>query len=371
MIRSLGLVCFLTAMVGQADAQVLARPELRGTVMVGSAPLSEGTVILHRVSTDASGNIDSTRVADDGTFAFVLPSVPDPGGHNDIYFASSRYDGVLYFGPAISLAAELDSTYVIQAYRSVVVPPEGAALTVAVRNLFLEPGPENTWQATDVLQLRNDGEATLIAAGEGAVWSYALPPVASGFTLGQGDLPPDAVEFVGHLIRLKAPVPPGERFLMVGYSLPVAPFDVPIGGLTESMEVLVREPAPALDVIGLDEIDVVSLEAGSNFRRYGRVNLVDATISIRAGEAERGIPMRELAVFLSLLLGGVGIYAFRRPHATPTPAPLVVQPDPRAALLLEIAKLDQQMEAVDLSEAERAEHTSRRAALLKDLTGTG
>ena len=277
-------------MAGTAQAQVPADEELRGTVMVGSDPLSEGTVLLHRVSPDSSGNIDSTRVARDGTFSFVLPTVPDPGGRNDIYFASVRLEGVLYFGPAISQAAQLDSTYVIQAYQSVVVAPGGATLTMAVRNLFLEPGPENTWRATDVLQVRNDGERTLIAADDGVVWSYTFPPVASDFQLGQGDLPPDAVEFVGHLVRLKAPVPPGDRFFMVRYTVPGPPFSVPIPGLTESMEVLVREPAPPLDVIGLDKMDVVSLEAGSNFRRYGGTNLVDATISVVAGASERGIP---------------------------------------------------------------------------------
>ena len=260
-------------MVGFVSAQVQASEELRGTVMVGSEPLSEGTVLLHRVSPDSSGSIDSTRVAADGTFSFVLPTVPDPGGRDDIYFASVRFEGVLYFGPAISQATQLDSTYLIQAHRSVVAPPEGAMLTMAVRNLFLEPGPENTWRATDVLQVRNDGERTLIAADDGVVWSYAFPPVASEFQLGQGDLPPDAVDFVGHLVRLKAPVPPGDRFFMVRYTLPAPPFSVPVPGLTEKMEVLVREPAPALDVIGLDEMDVVSLEAGSNFRRYGRSNI--------------------------------------------------------------------------------------------------
>lgn len=364
-------ICCLTMMVGTASAQVPAHQELRGTVRVGSDPLSEGMVILHRVSPDSSGNIDSTRVAQDGTFSFVLPTVPDPGGRNDIYFASVRFEGVLYFGQAVARAAQLDSTYVIQAYRSVVVPAEGATLTIAVRNLFLEPGPENTWRATDVLQVRNDGERTLIAADGGVVWSYVFPPVASDFQLGQGDLPPDAVEFVGHLVRLKAPVPPGDRFFMVQYTLPGPPFSVPVPGITESMELLVREPAPPLEVIGLDEMDVVSLEVGNNFRRYGGTNLVDATISVVAGVPERGIPMQGLAVLLAVLLGGVGVYAFRRPRIAPTPVPVGLPPDRRAALLLEIAQLDERMDASGVSDAERTEFSARRASLLQRLTAAG
>lgn len=365
------LILGLTLMAGEVGGQVPADGELSGTVLVGPDPLSEGTVLLHVVSPDSSGKIDSTRVARDGTFSFLLPTVPDPGGTSDVYFASVRLEGVLYFGPAISQATQLDSTYLIQAYRSVVAPPGGATLTMAVRNLFLEPGPENTWRVTDVLQVRNDGTRTLIAQDDGVVWSYAFPPVASDFQMGQGDLPPDAVEFVGHLARLKAPIPPGDRFFMVRYTLPEPPFSIPVPGLTEAMEVLVREPAPPLDVIGLDEIDIVSLEIGSNFRRYGRTNLVDATISVEVGIPERRIPVRGLAVILAILLGGVGVYAFRSPRLAPTPAPAGLQQDRRAGLLLEVAQLDDRLDSGATSQTERVELLARRAALLQRLTTAG
>ncbi|GMR13310.1 MAG: hypothetical protein BMS9Abin29_1515 [Gemmatimonadota bacterium] len=370
-IRTLLVLVGLAMLVGETSAQVPPAEMLRGTVMVGSDPLSEGTVLLHLVSPDSSGNIDSTRVARDGTFSFLLPTVPDPSVREDIYFASIRLEGVLYFGRPISQVAQLDSTYMIQAYQSVVAPPEGATLTVAVRNLFLEPGPEDTWRATDVLQVRNDGDRTLIAADGGVVWSYAFPPAASDLEMGQGDLLPDAVEFVGHLARLKAPVPPGDRFFMVRYTLPGPPFSVPIPGVTESMEVLVREPAAALDVIGLEKIDVVSLEAGSNFRRYGGTNLVDSTISVEAGVPERGIPVQTLAVILALLLGAVGVYAFRRPSVAPTPVRVGLQADGRAALLLEIAQLDERIDAGDISEAAHTELLAQRAALLQRLSAAG
>jgi hypothetical protein len=370
-IRILLVIWGLTLMAGEARAQVPAVDELNGTVMVGSDPLTEGTVLLHRVSPDSSGSIDSTRVARDGSFSFVLPTMPDPGDSNDIYFASVRFEGVLYFGSPISEAAQLDSTYLIKAYRSVVVAPGGAALTVAVRNLFLEAGPENTWRATDVVQVRNDGERTLVAAEDGVVWSYTFPPEASDLQLGQGDLPPAGVEFVGHQARLGAPFPPGDRFFMVRYTLPEPPFSVPVLGLTESMEVLVREPGPPLDVIGLDEMDVVSLEIGSNFRRYGGTNLVDETISVETGTPDREIPMRGLAVVLAVLLGGVGVYAFRSPRVAPTPAPPGPQPDLREALLLEIAQLDERMDSSSVSEAERAEFLAQRASLLQRLTAAG
>lgn len=368
-------MCALSSLVfafGAVGAQLPANEELRGIVLIGEEPLTEGTVVLHRVSPDSSGTIDSTTVSRDGSFSLPLPTVPDPGGRNDIYFASMRFEGVLYFGPAISEAVQLDSVYVIQVHHSEVAPPGGVSFTMAVRNLFLEPGPENTWRATDVLQLRNDRDRTLIAAEGGVVWSYALPPVASEIQLGQGsDLPPDAVEFLGHIVRLTAPIPPGERLLMVRYSLPSPPFAVPVPGLTETMEVLVREPGPPLEVRGLDEVDVISLEPGSNFRRYGRANLLDATVQLEAGTPAREIPMQGLAVLLALLLGGVGVYAFRRPVPATTYAAADLAHDPRETLLLEIARLDERIARGDLSSEDRSNLAHKRTSLLDRLKSSG
>jgi len=76
-------------------------------------------------------------------------------------------------------------------------------------------------------------------------------------------------------------------------------------------------------------------------------------------------------VLFAVLLGGVGVYAFRRPSIGPTPVPVGLQPDRRAALLLEIAQLDERMDASAVSDAERREFSARRAALLQHLTVAG
>ncbi|MFC1575493.1 hypothetical protein ACFL5A_02455 [Gemmatimonadota bacterium] len=107
------------------SAQEEVPPLLFGQVLVGSEPLEDGIVLLHQVSAEASGEIDSVRVEVDGTFQFFLPYVPDHTVHPEIFFASIEYRGLLYFGPALTDAIQLDSLYLIQAYDTVSVPEGG------------------------------------------------------------------------------------------------------------------------------------------------------------------------------------------------------------------------------------------------------
>ena len=90
-----------------AHAQVEARAVLAGQVLLGDSAMRAGMVVLHRVSDMQQGEIDSTRVAN-GAFSFTLPGVPNPA-LGDIYFASVHHQGVMYFGPAITQAIDLDS----------------------------------------------------------------------------------------------------------------------------------------------------------------------------------------------------------------------------------------------------------------------
>ncbi|HZD03804.1 MAG TPA: hypothetical protein VE173_02770, partial [Longimicrobiales bacterium] len=112
-----------------------------------SAGVRGATVVLHRVTVDTAGEIDSVRVDSNGRFRFRLPSVPDPGGRGEIYFASVRHQGILYFGAAIHRAVQLDSLYTIEVYDTAVVPAGGADLPLEVRYVVAEPS-ENGWQIT-------------------------------------------------------------------------------------------------------------------------------------------------------------------------------------------------------------------------------
>ena len=67
----------------------------------------------------------------------------------------------------------------------------------------------------------------------GITWSYPLPASAQDFEVGQGDLAPESVRFQGGRVELFAPLPPGDRFLMVRYHIPENDFLLPLPGRTD------------------------------------------------------------------------------------------------------------------------------------------
>lgn len=343
---------------------------LVGQVRLADTTLAQGTVTLHLVSPNESGEVDSTSVDADGGFRFDLPRVPDSGGRGEIYFASIRYAGILYFGPAIAQADQLDSLYLVQVYDVETAPLEGADLVISTRNLFLEQHDEAGWQATDLFELRNELDRTLVADEGGLVWSYPLPEGATDFQLGDATaLPDDAIVFSEGRIELRAPLPPGDRVFVARYSIPGPPIALPMPGVTEVMELLVREPAPRLDVDGLLAVELVSIEPGSSYRRYSGVDLEALVVSLDEAEVEGGGLRPEwLTALLVLILGGAGLLAVYRPGRRV--AARIVQPAvadtetggaggavSRKSLILRVAKLDAR-----LAEAESAEETERLQA---------
>jgi hypothetical protein len=354
-------------------------PVLRGQVRVGSGEAdaaSPGHVVLHRVSPDFSGEIDSVAVGPEGSFRFTLPEMPDHEGRSEVFFASIRYRGLLYFGPAITRPAQLDSLYVIQAYDTLSVPPGGADLPVTVRNVFLEK-VEDGWVVTDVFQVRQGGERTLYSPEEGVVWSYPLPAGARNFQVGQGDLDPESVRLRDGTMQVLAPIPPGERFFMVRYALPADEFVIPLPGETGRAEVLVREPGPGAEVTPLVPAEPVELEPGNVFRRYAADGLRDTEIQVNLTSSGSGTFRAEwLGLLLAAVLAGAGVFAYRLRRGEDRPSPgerdLPSSRDPeggsREDLLTAIARLDEEFSRVsEPSSRETTRYETQREKLLAQL----
>ena len=351
------------------DAQVEAEPVLRGLVQVGEEPLGEGRVVLHRIDQLEQGQLDSLALGADGTFSFRLPTVPDPGG-DQIYFASVRHHGVLYFGTAVTRAAQLDSTYLIQTWDTLVVSdPAGLDLPVSIRNVFLEPEGEQ-WRATDLIQVVNTGERTLVNQEGTAVWSYPLPERATLPTMG-GDAIPGSTEFVDGRLRAYAALPPGERVFVMRYLVPDPFVTLPLPGETQVLEVLVREPAPRIEAPGLEGGLPVELEEGRTYRRFSGSELSDTRIQLLEGEESRSLPLAWIVVGLALLLASVALWAvLDRPSRDPEPiAAAADEVGERRALVRAIALLDREFEARgDPTPEERATYRNRRRVLLDRLS---
>ena len=370
------------------EAQEEVEPLVQGEVVAASEPLPDVTVVLHQVSSEFSGEIDSIRSDGEGRFTLRLPQLPAHGVRSDVYFASVRYRGLLYFGPAITSPAQLDSLYVIQAYDTLAVPEGGAELPLLQRSLFLDK-VEGGWQATDVFQLLQEEDRTLFSPDEGVVWSYPLPPGARDFQVGQSEMAPDATRFTEGRMELYSPIPPGERFYLVRYTIPLDDFVLPLPGVTQRLEIMIREPGPEVDLAPLTPGMPVELEPGNVFRRYQGVDFQGTEIQVQVAEPTFELPAAWLAVILAGLLGGAGVYAYRMRKSRPIPevepqgvgsrreGPERVGPgrerpvrigEDRDSLLVAVARLDEEFQAEeDPSPELRRRYEQRRRDLLDRL----
>ncbi len=360
------LLLLLLAPPLQAQEEVI--PIVHGEVREGENPLPDVLVTLHQVSAEMSGEIDSVRAGPDGTFQLRLPRVPAHGERSDVYFASVRHKDILYFGSAIISPAQLDSLYVIQTYDTISVPPGGATLPIAVRTLFLTKVQEG-WEATDFFQLQQEEDRTLYSPDEGITWHYPLPPDGTDFQLGQGDMGEDAIRFQNGEVQLFAPIPPGDRFLLLNYRIPEDDFSVPLPGETDRMEVLVRTPGPEAEFEPLTASTPVQMDPGNVFDRWVGENLEDVEIQATVQAAPFQFRAEWLGLILAALLGGAGIFAFRsrRMEEEEEPATAPERPS-REELILAIAQLDEAFQASeDASEEARARYQARRTDLLTQL----
>ena len=357
--------------------QVEARPELEGRVSRAGEAFPGAEVVLHRVSISVAGEIDTVRADPQGLFRFELPSVPREDQEGDIYFAAVRHEGILYFGRAISQAIQLDSVYAIETYDTLTAPAGGAPLAVAVRYVIAEQGPTG-WQITDLFELSNDSDRTLVAAPDGGItWQHPLPTSARDATVGGGDVSPDAATVVDGRLRLTGPIPPGQRQFVLRYEVDALDgLAIPLSAGTVTVEFLVREPAPLLEVDGLPGVETVEMQPGVSFRRYAGDAPASGEIRLRVGEPPAELPVRELSVALALLLAGAGLFAVYRAggrggEAVPVGgphAPLDVD-DVRRRVVLEVARIDVQLDDPALDDGEKARLAARRAELVARLSG--
>jgi len=345
---------------------------LQGRLMLGGQPADTGTVVLHRVTPEEAGPLDSVRVGAGGAFQLILPALPVPGS-GEVYFASARREGILYFGSALTEPAQLDSLYVVETHPTRQAPAGGLPFAVEVRNLFIDQGPMG-WRATDLFQIRNDSAYTWISGADDPVdgqmvWSYPLPTGAVSPRVGQSDLSPDAVRFDEGGIQVYSPVPPGDRLFVVQYELEELEFSLPLPGETGIVEVLVDEAAPSLRMEGLRADQPVEMEPGTVYRRWSGQELSNRVVRVAPGQEGDDQVFPWIALGLALLLAAAGFWAVWRSGGEPSGGPAGgPSPGGRAQVLMEVARLDEEFDAVEApSEEERDRYRARRRDLLARL----
>ena len=243
---------------GPAPVQeVPAVDTLRGVVVEGrdSVPVPGRTVALHRVTPDTGMAVDSVRTGPDGRFA-----LPVEAGDGDVLLASTRHEGVLYFGPALHGGTLPD------AYRIAVFPtrPAGAdpSLSVTRRTIVADP-VAGGFEFMDAIEVAGAGDATLVALPRGVDDVRALP----------GGLEGPELEIGATSVRVSTPVPAAGQRLVLGYT---ASGSEPVVFVperpVERFELVVRGDTATVRVTGLGRGRQLRMERESVLR-YGARSL--------------------------------------------------------------------------------------------------
>lgn len=331
---------------------------LAGRVLVGDRPADTGTVVLHRVSGEMSGEVDSVGVEPGGFFQLGLPEAPGTG--DQIFFATMRHQGILYFGRPFSGLPDPGGSYVIQAYPAQPAGPD-ARPRLQVRNVVAaRPDSGKGWTVADFFELHNGVPATLVSGENGPTWSHALPRGARDLRVGQSDLSPGMASLRDGRVSVSAPIRPGGSLYLFQYVIPDDGFSIPVEVAIGSMELLVREPAGDLSVTGLAAVEGVELE-GVGYRRFAGRDVAPSDITVTTGETRMPSGSLSLvAVFVTLLLAGAGALLAARSR-NPAVIPLRSR---RRRVLVEIARLDEEWTDGRLVEED---YRGRRASLLERL----
>ena len=205
--RSLNLSIPVLVVLSIPSEVVAQQVIMQGTAFLGDTVMSDGTAVLHHLPQGTQGELDSTRLGRDGAFRFSLPREPDPI-LSDIFFASIRHIGVLYFGPMIRSAEELDSVYRVSVYDTLVARPEGFPVAIQSRSVFIEPDSSG-WRVTDLFELRNDEGQTIVARPGGDTWRHRMPVGIRSVQVGEGEVSADAVRYLNGEVIARAALPPG------------------------------------------------------------------------------------------------------------------------------------------------------------------
>ncbi len=367
-------------MPAQLGAQVTAPLVLAGRAVHVSGrdttPLAGAVVVAHHIGVRDQGPLDSLRSDAAGRFRFRIAS-PDTAA---MYVVSTRYAGIGYFSaPVAAKAREGADTMQLAVYDTA---SAGAPLQIGMRHIVVSaPGNDGARDVLDIVQVANTGPTTRVGRDSTApTWRMLLPRGAESFHVGESDVPETAVRQAGDTVLLSAPVPPGEKQLVMTYVWPrgAGRLRVPIDQPTARLELLVEDSSATASGAMLAAANPVQLE-GRTFRRFSasRIAAGDlASVGFSGGSGTRNLGW--LAVVLAAGLLAVGGWAATRRRAAALAGagagPAAPAPAPGAdddVLLRRIVALDERYASrqAQTPPAEWAEYQRTRAALKAELAG--
>ena len=224
-----------------------------------TVPLPNAWVVLHAVTRESGGPLDSVRTDARGRYRIPL-SQPDSGS---VYVVSAWYDGLAYFSLPLNVVGRpaVHVEDIMTFPTSVSGPPLRLARRLATVAAAREDG---TREVLEILEIENPGLTTRIAKDTlRPTWAGQVPAGAGQFRGGQGDISPEAMVFRNDSVYVLGPIPPGPvKQLTYGYALPAGTrtLAIPIDQATTEVNLLVEDTAaavraPQLDSLGVQEIE--------------------------------------------------------------------------------------------------------------------
>jgi len=364
-----GILLIFAPGAGQGQEEVQA--VVSGQLLWDSIPADSGTVVLHRVTPEEAGPVDSVAVGEGGRFTLRLPELPIPGSGATL-FAVSEYQGILYFGRVIEAPADLDSLYTIRTFPTEAAAPGGVAFPVRTREIWIEEGPTG-WVVTDRFVLANPTSSTYVQDGEnGIVWQYPLPATLRDFRVIEAGPATGDVRLDGGRLITTNPVTPDGSYYWIQYGLPSLDVEIPLPGQVETALMIARESTPPISVDGLAGISPEEIGLLSTDRVWFGQGLQDQVVRIRPGGEDPRLT-GWLTVGLALVLLLAGVWIVKRSQGEVGGAVRTKPPGGapgtrlRRDILVEIAHLDETFREGPRSPVEEGRYRRRRDVLLAEL----
>jgi hypothetical protein len=237
-----------------------------GRVLLGgrdSVPLPGTWAVLHRVTREGGGPVDSVRSDAAGRYRIRVAHARAAADSSAVYVVSTWYDSLAYF----SLPLNVVGRPAVHVEDLVVYPTTRGAPPIRVARRLVtigRPAADGTREVLEILELENTGLTTRITDDTLVpTWAGAIPSAAVQFQPGQGDISAEAMVRRGNRLVVLGPIPPGaSKQLSYGYMLPAggAGVALPIDQSTKELNLLIEDTtaavaAPKVESLGVQEIE--------------------------------------------------------------------------------------------------------------------
>ena len=225
-----------------------------------TVPLANAMVVLHHVTRENAGPVDSTHTDARGRYRIELRN-PDSTG---AYIVSVWYDSIAYVSsPIIGVGGRpvVHVDDIVTFATTVDAPPIHLTRRLATVARATDAG---TREVLEILELQNAGPTTRITRDTlRPTWAGRVPAHTGQFRAGEGDISAEAMSFRHDSVVVFAPIGPGQP-KQLSYAYTVAggtrTFVLPIDQPTAEVNLLVEDTAATVRAPKLESRGIQAIE---------------------------------------------------------------------------------------------------------------